>query len=89
MMNIWHVLILISAGVVLALICVITGGWLVFKSKAAPGEGLFKEPKGQVFSITDGLDNEEFPEGSSKAEENVLKRTKNFLDVLAGGGEKP
>ncbi|OGP67112.1 MAG: hypothetical protein A2031_08265 [Deltaproteobacteria bacterium RBG_19FT_COMBO_43_11] len=86
MMSIWHVLILISAGVVLALICVIVGGWLVFKSKAAPGEGLFKEPKGQVFSITDGLDNEEFPEGN--AEKSVLEKTKKFLDVFTGGKEQ-
>jgi hypothetical protein len=86
MMSIWHVLILISAGVVFALICVITGGWLVFKSKATPGEGLFKEPKGQVFSITDGLDNEEFPEGS--AEKSVLEKTKKFLDVFTGGKEQ-
>lgn len=84
MMSIWHVLILIGAGVFLALICVMMGGWLVFRSKAAPGEGLFKEPKGQVFSITDGLDNEEFPAGSNKAEESALKKTKDFLKLLGG-----
>ena len=88
MMNIWHGLILIATGVFLALICVTVGGWLVFKSKAAPGEGLFKEPKGQVFSITDGLDNDEFPEGSNKAEESVLEKTKKFLDVLSGGNKQ-
>jgi hypothetical protein len=82
MMSIWNVLILIAAGVLLGLICVMVGGWLVFKSKAAPGEGLFKEPKGQAFSITDGLDNEEFPEGT--AEKSVLEKTKKFLDVLGG-----
>ena len=86
MMSIWHVLILIATGVFLALICVTVGGWLVFKSKAAPGEGLFKEPKGQVFSITDGLDNEEFPEGA--AEKSVLEKTKKFLDVFTGGKEQ-
>lgn len=85
MMNIWHVLILIGAGVFLALMSVIVGGWLVFKSKATLGEGLFKEPKGQVFSITDGLDNEDFPEG---AEKNILEKTKKFLDVFGGGKEQ-
>lgn len=85
MMSIGDFLILISVGVFLALICVIVGGWLVFKSKAAPGEGLFKEPKGQVFSITDGLDNDDFPEG---AEKSVLEKTKKFLDVFGGGKEQ-
>jgi hypothetical protein len=84
MMSIWNVLILIAAGVLLGLICVMVGGWLVFRSKAAPGEGLFIEPKGQAFSITDGLDNEEFPEGSGKEEQNVLKKTAAFLKILGG-----
>lgn len=85
MISIWNLLIVLCAGVFLALISVCVGGWLVFKSKAAPGEGLFKEPKGQVFSITDGLDNEDFPEG---AEKSVLEKTKKFLDVFGGGKEQ-
>ncbi len=78
MISIWNILIVLFAGVFLALMSVIVGGWLVFKSKATPGETLFKEPKGQVFSITDGLDNEAFPE----AEKNILEKTKKFLDVF-------
>ena len=34
---------------------VLAGGWLVFKSKAQPGEGLFRTPKGEVF-VTPGID---------------------------------
>jgi hypothetical protein len=84
MMSIGKVLILIAAGVLLSLLSVMVGGFLVFRSKAAPGEGFLKEPKGDVFSITDGLDNEEFPAGSSKEEQNVLKKTEKFLHVLGG-----
>jgi hypothetical protein len=88
MMSIWHVLILMGAGVSLALICVIVGGWLVFKSKAAPGEGFLKEPKGDVFSMTDGLDNEEFPGGSSKAEQSALKKNEIFRKLFGGGKDQ-
>lgn len=88
MMSIWNVLILIAVGVSLALVSVIVGSWLTFKSKAAPGEGFFKEPKGDVFSITDGLDNEEFPGGSGKEEQNALKKTADFLKIFGGGKDQ-
>ena len=81
----WQVLILITAGVLLAIVCVMVGAWLMFKSsRAVPGERfLGGVPKGEVFSIQDALDQEELPDD---AEKTVLERTEQFLKKLGGQG---
>ena len=90
LLNIWQILILIGCGVaaalVVALLGVFVGAWLVFKVKmAVPGESfLGGVPKGEVYSIPDALEAAEFPEEESKAQENVLKRTEQFLAKLSG-----
>jgi len=85
-LNIWQILILIGCGVVVALLGIFVGAWLVFKSKmAVPGESFFGGiPKGEVYTIPDALEAAEFPEEESKAQENVLKRTEQFLAKLSG-----
>lgn len=65
---------------VLLLAGVFLGGWLVFRSKAQPGEGFVRTPKGQVFSIPGADEAEEFPEPP----ETILERTERFLETLGG-----
>ena len=86
MLNIWQMLLLIGCGVIVALLSILVGAWLVFKSKmAVPGESFFGGiPKGEVYTIPDALEAAEFPEEESKAQENVLKRTEQFLAKLSG-----
>ena len=83
MISFWLILASVILGAVLVLASVLVGGWLVFKSKATQGERFFVQPKGEVFSIADP-DNPEFPEGQVP-EQNVLKRTEQFMDRLLGG----
>jgi hypothetical protein len=67
--------------VVLALACVIVGGWLVFRSKAAPGERLIgPAPKGTVFTIPDAASAPDIVDGDEK----MLKNTERFLSMLGG-----
>lgn len=67
--------------VVLALACVIVGGWLVFRSKAAPGERLLgPTPKGTVFTIPDAASAPDIVDGDEK----MLKNTERFLSMLGG-----
>jgi flagellar basal body-associated protein FliL len=68
--------------VVLALACVIVGGWLVFRSKAAPGERFIgPAPKGQVFTIPDVATAPDIVDGQ---DEKMLKNTERFLSMLGG-----
>jgi len=65
---------------VLILAAVFLGGWLVFRSKAGPGEGFIRTPKGDVYRIPDADVAEEFPE----APETILERTEKFLETWGG-----
>ncbi len=78
-----EVFLLLGAGALLVLLGVLVGGWLMFKGKAAQGEGFLRTPKGEVFSIPD-TDGPEFPSGPGKEEQNVMKRTEKFLEMLGG-----
>jgi hypothetical protein len=63
----------------LVLFAVMVGGWLVFKSKAAPGERFIgPEPKGQVFMIPEAAD-------APDEVESVPARNSEFLSRLLGG----
>jgi len=86
MNNLLEILAAVGVGVSCTIISVIVGGWLVFKSKSSvPNETFFgKAPKGEVFSITDGLDEAPFPEEPSKDEKKILERTNKFLKSLGG-----
>ena len=77
-------LVCVFSGVLISFSGILLGAWLVFKSKARPGETFLKEPKGEVFTIKDGLDEiADFPE-ESEDEKRVLKRTEEFLKKLGG-----
>jgi hypothetical protein len=84
----WQALILLGAGVAIAVGCVLVGGWIVFKAKSSPGtgEGFLRDPKGDVFSIPDEMF-AQTPPGTgepSKDEETILKNTNRFLQALGG-----
>lgn len=57
---------------------VLIGGFLVFKSKASPGESFFHTPKGQVFTIPDA---EAAPD---EVDTTITDRTKQFVEMLGG-----
>lgn len=84
-----QVLMIIGVSMILALACVLAGGWLVFKSKAAPGEGLFRTPKGQVFTLPDADMAPDNPEDTDTrgGQERVLANTEKFLNTLLGGSK--
>jgi flagellar basal body-associated protein FliL len=70
--------------VVLALACVIVGGWLVFKSKAAPGERFIgPAPKGTVFTIPDAASDPDIVDEAP--DKRMLERTEQFMEKLLGG----
>lgn len=81
---IWESIALLFIGAFILLAGVMVGGWLVFKSKAQPGEGLFHVPKGEMFSIPDP-NNPEFPE--EPPPENHLKRVDAFMDKFLGSSQ--
>lgn len=69
------------------LIGIFLGAWLMFKgNRSAKTDENFigKRSQGEVFSITDGLDEAEFPEEPSKEEGKMLERTNKFLKALGG-----
>jgi hypothetical protein len=71
--------------VLLALACVVVGGWLVFKSKAAPGERLIgRAPKGEAFTVADAAAAPDEVDG--EADKRLLERTEKFLSMLGGKG---
>lgn len=84
-------LIFLLVGFGLALVAFIAGAWIMYRGKTASGtgEGFLKNPKGEVFTISDGLDEATFPgsEEPSKQEKDILKNTKKFLQVLGGGSD--
>lgn len=79
---------LISVGVaVLVLASVLLGGWLVFKSKAGPGEGFIIQPKGQVFTMPEAADAPDEPPDTRLMQDEVLKNSERFLNSFLGGGK--
>ena len=87
--NIWIFGIALTTGAVITLLGVVVGSWIMFRGKSSqPNEKfLGGQAKGEVFSISDGLDEPEFPgaEEPTKAEKQLLKRTGDFLKTLSGG----
>ena len=75
---------LLLLGAFLLFCGVMAGGWLVFKSKAGPGEGFIRAPKGEAFVIPGEGVVENYSEEPNKAEENVLKRSAQFMKRLGG-----
>jgi hypothetical protein len=76
---------LMSIGIAaLVLLSVLFGGWLVFKSKAAPGERLLgPTPKGTVFTIPHAAS---APDIADEApDKRMLERTEQFMEKLLGG----
>jgi hypothetical protein len=82
-------LMLISAGVLLSVLCVFAGAFIMYRGKVQPGtgEGFIRDPKGDVFTISDS-DALDFPGVETEPnvdEQNVLKRTERFLRSIGGG----
>jgi hypothetical protein len=76
---------LMSIGVAaLVLLSVLFGGWLVFKSKASPGERLIgPAPKGTVFTIPDAASATDIADEAP--DKRMLERTEQFMEKLLGG----
>lgn len=77
-MTLLEVLALIAFGALIGLVGVICGGYLVFRSKASPGESMFVQPKGQVFSIPDASD----VDAPDESEQNVLSKNELFKKIF-------
>ena len=77
-----EILAAVCIGALMAVICFLAGGWLVFKTRnAVQGESLFGGvPKGQVFSVKDDTDRQEEPD----PEKTIMERTNEFLKQLGG-----
>jgi len=82
----WTILIIFALGSLVTIIGVLLGAWVMFKGKSSQSNETFlgSVPKGEVFSITDGLDEAPYPEEPSKTEEKILDRTNKFLKSLGG-----
>uniref|UniRef100_A0A6H1ZU92 Uncharacterized protein n=2 Tax=viral metagenome TaxID=1070528 RepID=A0A6H1ZU92_9ZZZZ len=86
MLTVLNVVLILFAGVVLAIMCVCFGGWMVFKSKTAgPGTPFMgRPPKGEVFTVpTEGA--EDWPEEDKIKGGDVLERWEGMLSKLGGG----
>ena len=71
--------------VLLSLACVFVGGWLVFRSKAAPGERLIgPAPKGSVFTIPDAATAPDIVDGQQ--DKKMMENTERFLSMFGGKG---
>jgi hypothetical protein len=83
MLTILNIVLVLFAGVVLAVLCIITGAWVVFKAKTAgPGTPFIgRPPKGEVFVMPDAEDAEDFPGQEAKT---MLSRTEAFLSKIGG-----
>lgn len=79
----------IAIGALTVVLGVMLGAWIMFKGKSRPGTGenFLKDPKGDVFTVSDGLDEAMLPgsEEPSLDEKNLLKKTERFLETLGGG----
>ena len=81
-MNFGELLGIIAGAMVMTWVSILIGAYVMFKGKSSvPGEKfLGGAPKGQVFTIPEAVEGAEFPE----VEQNVLKKTEEFLKVLGG-----
>lgn len=78
----WMALVLFSAGVGWGVIVMLVVSWVMWRT-AGHREGFLTDPKGEAFTIRDGLDAVQgFPEEPTKEENAVLQRTERFLKVL-------
>ena len=77
-----EILAAVCIGALMAVICFLAGGWLVFKTRnAVQGESLFGGvPKGQVFSVKDDTDRQEEPD----PETIITERNIQFLKQSGG-----
>jgi hypothetical protein len=77
---------LLAIGVAaIALGGVLIGGYIVFKSKAKPGETFIGPvPKGEAFKLADPAATEDFP-GTEKLNPTIAKQNEKFMDMLLGG----
>ena len=80
-MGIWEIVGLMGFGVAVTLLAVLLGAFIAFKSThAVPGERfLGGAPKGQVFTIPEAEEAEDFPE------EKILENSERFLKMFGGG----
>jgi hypothetical protein len=75
---------MVGFGVVVAALCIVVGGWIMFKgTRSIPGEGfLGGVPKGEVFNIPDATFQDEDEQAEDK--KAVLANTERFLNILGG-----
>jgi hypothetical protein len=78
MVSLIEVFIMAIVVAFIVLLAVLVGGFLVFKSKASPGEGFLRTSKGQVFTIPDA---ELAPD---EVDQTIVERTNKFLQTLGG-----
>lgn len=76
-------LVLIISGAFLSVVSFSVGAWVAFRASRYRSEGLFKDPKGDVFSIPDGGGGD-FPgsEEPNQDEKHVLERANRFLKTI-------
>lgn len=73
--------------VIIMAIGILLGSWLIFKGSRSIQTGedfIGRKPKGEVFSVTDGLDEPDFPGESSQEEKHILEKTNDFLKSFKG-----
>ena len=82
-MKLLDVLILMGSVGLMIILAVFVGAYVTFKAaRAVPGERfLGGVPKGQMFTLSEADEAQEFPDAEGK----VLERTEQFLKTLAGG----
>jgi peptidoglycan/LPS O-acetylase OafA/YrhL len=79
----WIPAILVFGGIAVCLLSVITMAWVFWRIARKPGDTFLRDPKGEAFTIRDGLDEVQgFPTEPTKEEQGVLQRTERFLKVL-------
>jgi len=84
MISFSHAFLIMAAFAFLLLLAVLLGGWLVFKSKSAPGERLIgPAPKGSVFTIPDAAFAPDVVD--EEQDKKMMENTERFLSMLGGG----
>ena len=89
-MNTWILIAGLALGWAFTLSGVALGGWLVYRTKREPYEGLFTGDKpGEAFNIQDDFDHME-EVATTKIPEPVAKANDAFVNQFAQGlGDKP
>jgi len=84
MKDFWTIIIIFTSGSFITMLGVFLGSWVMFKGQSAvPNESFIgRSPKGDAFTISDGLDEPEFPDEPGEDEKKVLERTNDFLRSL-------